>query len=554
MTKKQLSIILTLFVFCLVGAGLLYFFAWQSAEKVQISLDFEQQSLIILNPTSHPQAGDNWTVSFETKGTADLTITPDDQQSIDDLDFVSLKCLPAEASAEEGGGEERTPQILENDVILYPNWQCDGTGEINHLVNVAEKHTLKFQFGDQIAYAYNNPDESTYNFVGVTSPSSGHIAYEKYGSASFDGPDDTGNGEATQSDYDNIESSNDVRWTTDGADTDGYYDSQLYKFYIDEDESSVTQLDFTWEGYGETESGYNTTFYAWDYDGSAWVQLAQVDFTETTDQNLTHSETTDPGKFIDTDGEVTLMVKTKKYVWSLNETTCNALSGWKWIDANDGGSCWSKTLADYVSWNKGVGNDTDNPGAFTCATGYTLKQRMEAAAAGEWYKIVSSVAGTTITSSLNGSAGYAYISALAIADCVDGTRDLCSTDGCLGNSWSTINSSLRAWASASGKSALPRLTTDDGTTQATNDYRDACVDLGPGNDVHCTGSNDFYLNRKVCNDGDSNSSWAAACGTAYGNNWNDCARSLGHNSCEYNGATFTSFAYSGNSFRVVVRP
>jgi len=86
--------------------------------------------ITILNVHSHPQAGDNWTVSFETKGIADLTITPDDQQSIDDLDFVSLKC----------GGEERTPQILENDVIFYPDWSCQETGEITHLVNVEKTH------------------------------------------------------------------------------------------------------------------------------------------------------------------------------------------------------------------------------------------------------------------------------------------------------------------------------------------------------------------------------------------------------------------------------
>ena len=92
--------------------------------------------LTILNVHSHPQTGDDWTVSFETKGAADLTITPDDQATIDDLDFVSLTC----------DDQERTPQILENDVVFYPNWFCENTGEIIHLVNVAGNHTLKFQF------------------------------------------------------------------------------------------------------------------------------------------------------------------------------------------------------------------------------------------------------------------------------------------------------------------------------------------------------------------------------------------------------------------------
>jgi len=79
----------------------------------------------------------------------------------------------------------------------------------------------------------------------------------------------------------------------------------------------------------------------------------------------------------------------------LNEINCNATIGWHWYDTNGRKACWSKTLADSVSWNKGVNtldgctsNDcTASSGAYTCNTGYTLQQRMEAAAVGEWYKI-----------------------------------------------------------------------------------------------------------------------------------------------------------------------
>jgi len=150
MAKKHLKILLFLFTICLVGAVGFYFFNNPKGEGVQASIDSEEQSLVILNPNSHPQAGDNWAISFETKGTADLTITPADLASIDDLDFVSLKC----------SDEERTPQILEGDVIFYPNWSCEGTGKIIHLVNVVRKHALKFQFGNQIAYAYNSPNST----------------------------------------------------------------------------------------------------------------------------------------------------------------------------------------------------------------------------------------------------------------------------------------------------------------------------------------------------------------------------------------------------------
>jgi len=113
-----------------------------------------EPELNILNPHSSPQVGENWQVNFQTKGTADLTITPDDQKSIDDLSFISLKC----------GEEERIPNILENDVIFYPNWQCEDEGQAIHLVNVVGKHTLKFQFGGQIRYAYNSPYSTTDTF------------------------------------------------------------------------------------------------------------------------------------------------------------------------------------------------------------------------------------------------------------------------------------------------------------------------------------------------------------------------------------------------------
>jgi len=142
MSKKFLPIIIFF-----LSLGL--YFTWTAKAD---NFNVEKPKITILNVYSHPQTGDNWTVSFETKGKADLTITPQDQASIDDLNFVSLAC----------GGEERTPQILSGDVIFYPNWQCEGIGGVIHLVNIAGTHTLKFQFADQIAYAYN----TTPNFSG----------------------------------------------------------------------------------------------------------------------------------------------------------------------------------------------------------------------------------------------------------------------------------------------------------------------------------------------------------------------------------------------------
>ena len=244
--------------------------------------------------------------------------------------------------------------------------------------------------------------------------------------------------------------------------------------------------------------------------------------------------------------------------WVLNETNCNALFGWHWYNTNGRRACWSETLADFVSWNKGAGDNTRVTGSYTCTPleTYDLQTRMIAAATGEWYKIVSEVAGTTITVSHRGQSGASVISALAISDCVDGTKDLvdCNKETeC--TDWSTTNTWLRTWAGAAGKSALPYCA-NDGCTRGNNDYRTAC-DQNSGYDVTIgdgTCTNNFYLNRKVCNDGDTNYSLIAACGFSEGYYGDSGARLLGYYDCISQCCGYTSYTDYGLSFRVVVRP
>lgn len=106
----------------------------------------------VLNVFSHPQLGDDWKVSFTTQGMADLYIHPDNQDTIDDDDFRSLKC----------NGFYRQPEILPGDVIFYPDWECDGVGEVVHFTKRAGHHTLRFEFGDQVAYAFNAATKGDY--------------------------------------------------------------------------------------------------------------------------------------------------------------------------------------------------------------------------------------------------------------------------------------------------------------------------------------------------------------------------------------------------------
>jgi hypothetical protein len=165
MLRKYPKFVLFLVLFCLIGTGVFYFSDNWKGDDNQTQTT---QNLKLLTSHSSPQAGEKWAVSFETTGVSDLTITPEDPETIGDLDFISLTC----------NGEERTPKVLENDDIFYPNWEClsseasakegAGKGELTHLVNIARKHTLKFQFGDKMAFAYNNPDSVTDTFSDIS--------------------------------------------------------------------------------------------------------------------------------------------------------------------------------------------------------------------------------------------------------------------------------------------------------------------------------------------------------------------------------------------------
>jgi len=118
--------------------------AWLSKAMYPVTLD-PTVEISIINVHSHPQQGQNWTIDFNTRGTADLTITPNDQATISDDQFTSLSC----------DGDIVQPQILANNVIYYPNWSCDGTGEVVFYTKKAGNHTMQFNFGGQITYAYN---------------------------------------------------------------------------------------------------------------------------------------------------------------------------------------------------------------------------------------------------------------------------------------------------------------------------------------------------------------------------------------------------------------
>jgi ethanolamine utilization microcompartment shell protein EutS len=101
----------------------------------------------VLNIHSQPVAGEYWNVDFTTVGTENLIITPVDQATVNDMQFATLTC----------GEEDRTSgaQILEGDIIFYPNWNCSEVATVSHLDLRTANHKLNFQFGDASAEAFN---------------------------------------------------------------------------------------------------------------------------------------------------------------------------------------------------------------------------------------------------------------------------------------------------------------------------------------------------------------------------------------------------------------
>jgi hypothetical protein len=115
------------------------------------------QVITVLNPAQHPKAGYDWTVDFTTEGgPADLRIIPRDMDTVADLMFTSLTC----------DGKSVKPQILDGDVLFYPNWSC-ATGEVSHLVTHQGDHNLKLVFGNAVDFAHN----STGKFYTITKAS-----------------------------------------------------------------------------------------------------------------------------------------------------------------------------------------------------------------------------------------------------------------------------------------------------------------------------------------------------------------------------------------------
>jgi len=107
--------------------------------------------ITIINVQSYPVVGGTWAVKFTTMGCADLTISAvngtswSNSNNSCDLRFLELKC-----------GNAYLDHRWLNNSVFVENYSSNETGyEISKVLS-SGIHILKFQFGDDIAYAFND--------------------------------------------------------------------------------------------------------------------------------------------------------------------------------------------------------------------------------------------------------------------------------------------------------------------------------------------------------------------------------------------------------------
>ncbi len=115
----------------------------------------DTEQITILNIHSYPLIGGNWTVLFTTVGQADLTISAINgttwSNNDQDHDLKFLECRR---------GNETLVYSWVNNSVFIPDFSSNETCYEISKVLTPGPHTLMFQFGDDIAFAYNLASEN----------------------------------------------------------------------------------------------------------------------------------------------------------------------------------------------------------------------------------------------------------------------------------------------------------------------------------------------------------------------------------------------------------
>ena len=114
--------------------------------------------LTIINVQSYPLVGGNWIVKFTTRGTADLTIEATDgttwsnSNERNDLKLLEIKC------------QDKTMEYTwNNGKAIINKYHCPKEATETSTVLTTGKHTLRFTFGDDFAYAFNDAAAASWN-------------------------------------------------------------------------------------------------------------------------------------------------------------------------------------------------------------------------------------------------------------------------------------------------------------------------------------------------------------------------------------------------------
>ena len=115
----------------------------------------QEPQITILNPQSYPEINKNWTVSFSTTGTENLTITAVNGTKFDrDLRFLEIKC-----------GDQTLSYEWINNSVFIENYSCNSTSYEISKVLTTGKHILQFRFGSDVEYAHNYAEQKKFKNV-----------------------------------------------------------------------------------------------------------------------------------------------------------------------------------------------------------------------------------------------------------------------------------------------------------------------------------------------------------------------------------------------------
>jgi len=152
----------------------------------------------------------------------------------------------------------------------------------------------------------NRPNETTYDFFGVSQTTGTHKAYSA-GSANEPTPEDVGWTESANADYEKLWYSDDDRCLK-SSNTNSEHALMLFRFKIESREQTVKKIVLVFEGYGTAPAGNSVTIKVWSHIESEWQDATSGagDADETIRLTLAASLT----DYIDENGFVWLLAKT----------------------------------------------------------------------------------------------------------------------------------------------------------------------------------------------------------------------------------------------------